>query len=90
MNYIPDKDLLAQLVETVRRVGQRPAEVRPNTKILVDLDFDSLLIIELLEEVRRELNCDLSRHPNLIQVLHSPTTLTYAVEQVLAVRKKSQ
>lgn len=83
MNSTVDTELVAQVTEIVRFVAQKTEnEVTAHTKILVDLDFDSLKILELLDELRGKMGCELSAHPSLIHVLHSPTTLAFAISQL--------
>jgi acyl carrier protein len=63
-------------------VRQPKPQISNNTSILIELDFDSLQLLELIEEVRTEYKIDLSKDPNLIQILETPGSLANAILQL--------
>jgi acyl carrier protein len=80
MSAEKDSELLLEVIEIVRLVHARPGvSVCADSKILIDLDFDSLKVIELLGELRNRKGTDLSLSSNLIKTLHSPATIAAAL-----------
>jgi acyl carrier protein len=73
----------SRVLQIVAGLARQPKpQISNNTSILIELDFDSLQLLELIEEVRTEYNIDLSKDPNLIQILETPRSLANAILQL--------
>lgn len=67
---------VAYICSTVRALERhRGKQVTSDTRLLVDLDIDSLEIVELVDALKSRFSVDLMAEPNLYRALHSPATL---------------
>jgi acyl carrier protein len=71
---------IAEVIEIVRGVNaDQPAPVGPQTRILAELDLDSLKMIELMDVLKARYGVDFSAAPQSLDDLRSPETIAAAL-----------
>jgi acyl carrier protein len=79
---MPSADLVSEILTLLREMDGKGRPVMPETRILVDLDFDSLQMLELIETIKARYGVDLFMPPHTLDALRTPMTLAAALTQV--------
>jgi aryl carrier-like protein len=76
-----NKELLLEIIEHVRIVAKAETEILATTSILIDLDLDSLEMLELVEVIARNYQVDLLSAPHTIEDIRTPLTIAEAIQR---------
>jgi acyl carrier protein len=69
-----------EVIDLVRHVSPTPTPpIHPNTAILVDIDLDSLKMLELIELLKGRFGVDFLTSPRSIRDLSTPTSIFEAL-----------
>lgn len=83
--------ILEDVMEFVRQSARSPVKtIVADTKILVDLDMDSLATLELVERLRAAYGVDLLNETNSIYILRTPRSIAELIAEVLEGRREQQ
>jgi acyl carrier protein len=71
---------LAEVIAILRRVNaDKPAPILPGTRILAELDLDSLKMIELMDALKARYGVDFGAYPQSLDDLRTPETIAAAL-----------
>ena len=82
---MPNEDSIeSEIIEMVSRISDRRQEIHSNTKLLSELDLDSLQVLELIEQIERRFGVDLLKDTAAYENIMDPRS---AAEAVLRIRR---
>jgi acyl carrier protein len=78
---MPSKeDTISGVIAILRRIASdKPGPITAGTRILTDLDLDSLRMIELMDSLKAQYGVDFSAPPRSLSDLRTPETIAEAV-----------
>ena len=68
-------DLVPEILALLQEMTGKGPSITPETRILVDLDLDSLQMLDLIESINAKYGVDLFMPPYTMDVLRTPATL---------------
>jgi acyl carrier protein len=77
--------ILDAVITLIRTIASRK-DVSASTNILIELDIDSLQLLDLVEQIRVRFGIDILKEPDSIQMLSSPASIAEAINRI----RKSQ
>ena len=76
----PFDEILNEVLAIVKQArAGNPGSISPATSILVDLDFDSLQILELVEQLKDRFGVDFMAEPLSLRDLATPMTIADSI-----------
>jgi acyl carrier protein len=75
----PSDNLMAEIIQLLRIMAPVGSEITPKTRILGDLDMDSLKMLELIDVLKARHGVDFLQEPHSLASLETPETLVAAL-----------
>jgi acyl carrier protein len=82
---MPSKEAtVSEVIAILRRVNaDKPGPIAAGTRILTDLDLDSLKMIELMDSLKTNYGVDFAVPPQSLDDLRTPETIAAAIQRAL-------
>jgi acyl carrier protein len=74
-----DPSFLAEIIGLLRQLAPSGGAITPQTRILADLDLDSLKMLELIDALKERHGVDFLAEPDGLAALKTPETLAAAL-----------